>query len=1404
MKNKGAKTKFKKKGSIGAFGCDLTEYLESSGQDVPHVLKSCAEFIETHGVVDGIYRLSGVTSNIQKLRQEFGSDQPPDLTRDVYLQDIHCVGSLCKLYFRELPNPLLTYQLYSKFTDAVSCSLDGEKLFRILEVIRELPPSHYRTLEYLSKHLTQIASHSSTTNMHIRNLALVWAPNLLRSKEIEDAGCNGDAAFMEVRVQQVVIEFILHHVDQIFNKIPAAPIKQKEECRVMMMKSMTLPSGSLPMKLVSLEEAQAMSLSATHPARKERRENSLPEIVPVTGSLFHTVIDLPENKRKLSTKSKKWKSIFNLGRSGTESKTKLSRNGSVFVRGQKETSDKATIRPAKSMESLCSLPAEGEDEKVSRFKRSAATGGFFIPALKSRATGTGSTYDVSKHECEWDAEDVTGATGGQTNGMSPQPKPLPEQMKVFRVGDDLDSEQTSPKIRKMFYTAGDGAAKSSFPGSLFPLEASPRHQRKAMNISEPFAVSVPLRVSAVISSNSTPCRGSAKDRPLLSSLEELPLLDPDRIDRISKSATLEKCSHTGIKERPRSPTIGNSDKHAGPKRTCSNESDTENEEATLTIKEILLEMLQEQEASEIAQKKLTAEQTPPPTDNLQAATSSPTSGLDPDSARTQQVENPRNQPEQTFHVDQEEDTSLSFLDPLWSDIQQELKIIESEEEFPVSEPSTDFKEIPSPSVEPEGSSDTVQPATDLSQSSLLPEENNGGAVVNALVHDDPSIQQKDDILQKQDSTQPHQEKLENIPQDTDSDFVQVEATNFLLPQENQLCKEHEGHVIGEKEIWLNCDLDKGNSTLGFFEPVPIKNETGDSNVTQFEAQEKDNLQVIVGTVESGRDKSVQMLRLERKSSGSLENDDELGGDNAQPFELEEFWEDHQWVTSPLHSPKLKNMPEAMPIQPKRRGTTGALYKRPEFTRSLSLDSKDARTSKWTCKFVGMNRVDGLLHLRSGTDTSMKQDSHNNSEQSRHMGKIINLSPPEKQNTCGSGENKNDEEHRDDSLLQIPPVKSHETFHSTLMLPSIPVNSVEVQKRNGSPTISSLEKPVENSFNKEEASGKPKTRPSSLSLDTSSPAGELFTFERAASCGSSDIGAQTTKLSNNRNQGKRDSWTLHSSLQTKDNDLSYVPAAHAATGRRNSAPVSVSAVRASFMIKMCQAKAVPVIPPKVQYTQIPQPLHTVNTDSEVLPADQKELSGQPMCNSTLSPTSTPCNAHTDKPKVPKPEKEVMEEKENNDPISLDSSHQSNSSSQADSRVVSQDAPVLRRKRTSGGEASGDTPLSSKIDRPSGFSKPNFRSRPGRPQSLILFSPPFPIMDHPSPADSRILLSPIKSPTHTISQESALENQRTPDGVVLRNKLTIPKNGQRLETSTSCFYQPQRRSVILDSRSGRQIE
>lgn len=184
------------------FSCDLSEHLLNSGQDIPMVLRSCAEFIEENGIVDGIYRLSGITSNIQKLRRCFDEERVPDLTQPEIRQDIHAMSSLLKMYFRELPNPLCTYQLYENFVEAIQAKGDSSERAKLMkEAVQKLPPPHYRTLKYLSEHLNRIGYHSARTGMTDRNLAIVWAPNLLRSPALESGGV---AALRGVGVQAVV------------------------------------------------------------------------------------------------------------------------------------------------------------------------------------------------------------------------------------------------------------------------------------------------------------------------------------------------------------------------------------------------------------------------------------------------------------------------------------------------------------------------------------------------------------------------------------------------------------------------------------------------------------------------------------------------------------------------------------------------------------------------------------------------------------------------------------------------------------------------------------------------------------------------------------------------------------------------------------------------------------------------------------------------------------------------------------------------------------------------------------------------------------------------------------------------------------------------------------------------
>ncbi|XP_072215291.1 rho GTPase-activating protein 32-like [Excalfactoria chinensis] len=197
----------------GVFGCDLGEHLLHSGRDVPQVLQSCSEFIEQHGVVRGIYRLSGVTSKIQRLRHEFDSEQVPELS----VRDIHSVSSVCKMYFRELPNPLVPEQLYDKFSDAARAATEEERLLRMKDAIQQLPAPHYRTLEYLMRHLASLAGSSSVTNMDAKNLAIVWAPNLLRSQQSQSACVSGGAACLEVQTQAAVVEFLIGNTDVLFH-----------------------------------------------------------------------------------------------------------------------------------------------------------------------------------------------------------------------------------------------------------------------------------------------------------------------------------------------------------------------------------------------------------------------------------------------------------------------------------------------------------------------------------------------------------------------------------------------------------------------------------------------------------------------------------------------------------------------------------------------------------------------------------------------------------------------------------------------------------------------------------------------------------------------------------------------------------------------------------------------------------------------------------------------------------------------------------------------------------------------------------------------------------------------------------------------------------------------------------
>uniref|UniRef100_A0A672T6I2 Rho GTPase-activating protein 30-like n=1 Tax=Sinocyclocheilus grahami TaxID=75366 RepID=A0A672T6I2_SINGR len=415
------------------FGCNLLEHLNSTGQDIPLVLRNCSEFIEKHGVVDGIYRLSGVSSNTQKLRGEFDSEGSPDLYKDLYLQDIHCVSSLCKAYFRELPNPLLTYELYDRFADAVAIQLEDERLVKIKEVLKDLPALHHRTLEYLMRHLVKMSTFASQTNMHARNLAIVWAPNLLRSKDIESTGFNGTAAFMEVRVQSIVVEFILTHVAEVFSGTGLSVERRK-----------SLPSPSI---LSTQDDHFFKSLPLHCPG------NLSPGDGPPPMRPYHAIID-GTDKRKGSLKGRKWKSIFNLG-----GRLQDPRKKNKYCTKDKE---KTALRPAKSMETLSSGPYALDDSKHPP------------PLVLSTVSGS--------------SEGVASAGGGVSSGYA---------VTYRRTGGaqvSMVSGGTPGTYNRL--ESGGGAEGVSQGMARSPGMTSKADRRAGIHISGPFSVTVPLHITS--------------------------------------------------------------------------------------------------------------------------------------------------------------------------------------------------------------------------------------------------------------------------------------------------------------------------------------------------------------------------------------------------------------------------------------------------------------------------------------------------------------------------------------------------------------------------------------------------------------------------------------------------------------------------------------------------------------------------------------------------------------------------------------------------------------------------------------------------------------------------------------------------------------------------------------------
>ncbi|XP_065576671.1 rho GTPase-activating protein 45-like [Artemia franciscana] len=211
------------------FGVDLAQHLAEVGSGpIPRLLIRCVNEIEARGLqINGLYRVSGVKSKVEKLCQAF--ENGADL---VDMTEIHpnIIANVLKLYLRQLPEPLLTSKLYPEFVRLAKDCSTTDNLAAILEELRELcrrlPKHHLPTLSYLMRHLKRVAEHSEGNKMPPSNLGIVFGPTLLRTAESATLNC-----LIDTVQQSRVIELLITHCDHIFGcEMPQERlIKAKDE-----------------------------------------------------------------------------------------------------------------------------------------------------------------------------------------------------------------------------------------------------------------------------------------------------------------------------------------------------------------------------------------------------------------------------------------------------------------------------------------------------------------------------------------------------------------------------------------------------------------------------------------------------------------------------------------------------------------------------------------------------------------------------------------------------------------------------------------------------------------------------------------------------------------------------------------------------------------------------------------------------------------------------------------------------------------------------------------------------------------------------------------------------------------------------------------------------------------------
>lgn len=161
------------------FGTSLSEHLSSTNREISYILELCICCLLENGLYEeGLLRVGCASTKLRRMKHALEAKYVKTPLPLDY-QDPHVIGSILKLYLRELPEPLLTYKYYTNFIKAAEKPTEAERKTEIKAILSNLPKENYVNLRYLTKFLWLITQNVDQNKMSSQNLAIVLSPNML-------------------------------------------------------------------------------------------------------------------------------------------------------------------------------------------------------------------------------------------------------------------------------------------------------------------------------------------------------------------------------------------------------------------------------------------------------------------------------------------------------------------------------------------------------------------------------------------------------------------------------------------------------------------------------------------------------------------------------------------------------------------------------------------------------------------------------------------------------------------------------------------------------------------------------------------------------------------------------------------------------------------------------------------------------------------------------------------------------------------------------------------------------------------------------------------------------------------------------------------------------------------------